>query len=141
MDQPLRDPFSVADHTTLLRIARPNLRVLVNFMARNRIREANGPRMAVSLLDEALAPAYPIFVSLMPHPRLLGANSLFAQELLIDEFRAGRLSPTITHIFFNSVRALIASLPAETRNPAWLDHLLPESPDHASILSLTCNGF
>jgi hypothetical protein len=72
MNQPLRDPLSVADHTTLLRIARPNLRVLVHFMARNRIREANGLRMAVSLLDEALAPAYPIFVSLTPHPRLLG---------------------------------------------------------------------
>ncbi|KAJ7662519.1 hypothetical protein B0H14DRAFT_2658860 [Mycena olivaceomarginata] len=59
MDQPLRDPLSVTDHTTLLRIARPNLRVLVHFMARNHIRETNGPRMAVSLLDEALAPAYP----------------------------------------------------------------------------------
>ncbi|KAJ7794376.1 hypothetical protein B0H14DRAFT_3497044 [Mycena olivaceomarginata] len=54
-------------------------------------------------------------------------------ELLIDEFRAGRLSPTFTHLFFNSVRALIASLPPEMRNPAWLDHLLPESPDHAII--------
>ncbi|KAJ7318516.1 hypothetical protein DFH08DRAFT_971263 [Mycena albidolilacea] len=60
MDQPLRDPLSVVDHSTLLRIARPNLRVLVHFMARNRIHEANGPRMAVSLLDKALAPAYPI---------------------------------------------------------------------------------
>ncbi|KAJ7863627.1 hypothetical protein B0H14DRAFT_3443983 [Mycena olivaceomarginata] len=106
MDQSLRDPFSVADHTTLLRIARPNLRVLVNFMARNRIREANGPRMAVSLLDEALAPVYPIF------------------EVLIDEFRAGRLSPTITHIFFNSVRALIASLPPETRKPRLVNRTL-----------------
>jgi hypothetical protein len=141
MDQPLRDPFSVADHTTLLWIAHPNLRVLVHFMARNRIREANGPWMAVSLLDKALAPAYPIFVSLMSHPRLLKANSLFAQELLIDEFRAGRLSPTITHIFFNFVQALITPLPPEMRNPTWLNHLLPESLDHASILSLTCNGF
>jgi hypothetical protein len=58
MDQPLCDPFSVADHTTLLRIACPNLRVLVHFMARNRICEANGPGMAVSLLDEALAPHF-----------------------------------------------------------------------------------
>jgi hypothetical protein len=97
--------------------------------------------MAVSLLDEALAPAYPIFVSLTSHPQLLKANSLFAQELLINEFRAGRLSPTFTHIFFNSVRALIASLPPEMRNPAWLDHLLPESPDHASIPFLICKGF
>jgi hypothetical protein len=134
MDQPLRDPFSVADHTTLLRIARPNLRVLVHFMSRNCIREANGPRMAVSLLDKALAPVYPIFVSLTSHPRLLKANSLFAQELLIDEFHAGRLSPTITHLIFNSIRSLIASLPPEVRNPTWLNHLLPESPDHASIL-------
>jgi hypothetical protein len=141
MDQPLCDPFSVTDHSTLLRIARPNLRVLVHFMARNRIREANGPRMAVSLLNEALEPAYPIFVSLTPHPRLLQTNSLFAQELLIDEFRAGRLSPTVTHIIFNSVRSLIVSLPPEVRNPVWLNRLLPESPDHASILSLTCNGF
>ncbi|KAJ7689512.1 hypothetical protein B0H14DRAFT_2652790 [Mycena olivaceomarginata] len=107
MDQPLCDPFSVTDHTTLLRIARPNQRVLVHFMARNRICEVNGPRMAVLLLNEALAPAYPIF-----------ANSLFAQELLIDEFRAGRLSPTITHIFFNSVRSLIASLPPEDEHPS-----------------------
>ncbi|KAJ7708439.1 hypothetical protein B0H14DRAFT_2646655 [Mycena olivaceomarginata] len=46
-------------------------------------------------------------------------------------FRAGRLSPTITHIFFNSVRALIASLPPETATPpGWT--ILPESPDHAS---------
>ncbi|KAJ7813502.1 hypothetical protein B0H14DRAFT_3477914 [Mycena olivaceomarginata] len=81
MDQPLRDPLSLADHTTLLRIARPNLRVL---------------------------------------------------ELLINEFRAGHLSPTITHIIFNSVRALIAALPSEMRDPVWLDHLLPESPDHAN---------
>jgi hypothetical protein len=80
MDHPLRDPFSVADHTTLLRIARPNLRVLVNFMARNRIREANGPRMAVSLLDEALAPAYPIFVSLMPQSRLLIAKLILPRN-------------------------------------------------------------
>ncbi|KAJ7717921.1 hypothetical protein B0H14DRAFT_2643463 [Mycena olivaceomarginata] len=117
MDQPLRDPFSVADHTTLLRIARPNLRVLVHFMARNHIREVDGPRMAVSLLNEALEPAYPIF-----------ANSLFAQELLIDEFRAGRLSPTITHIIFNSVRSLIASLPPEanrTLTPALVIPCLP----------------
>ncbi|KAJ7305686.1 hypothetical protein DFH08DRAFT_976234, partial [Mycena albidolilacea] len=114
MDQPLRDPLSLADHTTLLRIARPNLRVLVHFMARNRINEVNGPQMAVSLLNEALAPAYPIF------------------ELLINEFRAGNLSPTITHIIFNSVRALIAALPSEMRDPIWLDHLLPESPDHAN---------
>jgi hypothetical protein len=71
MDQPLCDPFSVADHTTLLQIARPNLRVLVHFMSRNRIHEANGPLMAVSLPDEALAPAYPIFVSLTSHPRLV----------------------------------------------------------------------
>jgi hypothetical protein len=121
MDQPLCDPFSVADHSTLLRIARPNLRVLVHFMARNHIREANGPRMAVLLLNKALEPAYPIFVSLTPHPRLLNANSLFAQELLIDEFRTGCLSPTITHIIFSSVQSLIASLPPEVRNPAWLD--------------------
>ncbi|KAJ7722470.1 hypothetical protein B0H14DRAFT_3520321 [Mycena olivaceomarginata] len=114
MDQPLRDPLSLADHTTLLRIARPNLRVLVHFMARNRINEVNGPQMAVSLLNEALAPAYPIF------------------QLLINEFRAGHLSPTITHIIFNSVRALIAALPSEMRDPVWLDHLLPESPDHAN---------
>jgi hypothetical protein len=141
MDQLLRDSFSIADHTTLLRIAHPNLRVLVHFMARNCIREANGPRMAVSLLNEALESAYPIFVSLTPHPRLLKANSLFAQELLIDEFHAGRLSPTITPMIFNSIRSLIASLPPEMRNPAWLDRLLPESLDHASILFLTCNGF
>ncbi|KAJ7854169.1 hypothetical protein B0H14DRAFT_3449770 [Mycena olivaceomarginata] len=83
MEQPLRDPLSVADHSTLLRIA-PNLRVLVHFMARNRIRGANGPRMAVSLLNKALAPTYPI------------------SELLIDEFREGHLSPSITHIIFNS---------------------------------------
>ncbi|KAJ7300360.1 hypothetical protein DFH08DRAFT_828533 [Mycena albidolilacea] len=105
MDQPLRDPLSLADHTTLLRIVRPNL---------NRINEVNGPQMAVSLLNEALAPAYPIF------------------ELLISEFRAGNLSPTITHIIFNSVWALIAALPSEMRDPVWLDHLLPESPDHAN---------
>jgi hypothetical protein len=97
--------------------------------------------MAVSLLDKALAPAYPIFVSLTSHPRLLKANSLFAQELLIDEFHTGRLSPTFTHLFFNSVRALIASLPPEMHNPGWLDHLLPESPDHASISFSTWNGF
>ncbi|KAJ7771433.1 hypothetical protein B0H14DRAFT_2632397 [Mycena olivaceomarginata] len=117
MDQPLRDPLSVADHSTLLCIAQPNLRVLVHFIARNRIREGNGPQMAVSLLNDALAPEYPIF------------------ELLIDEFRAGCLSPTITHIIFNSVRSLIASLPSEMRNPVWLDHLLPESPDHASTFA------
>jgi hypothetical protein len=104
-------------------------------MARNRINEVNGPQMAVSLLNEALAPAYPIFVSPIPQSRLLIAKLIFAQELLISEFRAGNLSPTITHIIFNSVRALIAALPSEMRDPVWLDHLLPESPDHVSFIS------
>lgn len=80
MDQPLRDPFSLADHTTLLRIARPNLRVLVHFMARNRINEVNGPQMAVSLLNEALAPAYPIFVSPIPQSRLLIAKLILPRN-------------------------------------------------------------
>jgi hypothetical protein len=80
MDQPLRDPLSLADHTTLLRIVRPNLRVLVHFMARNRINEVNGPQMAVSLLNEALAPAYPIFVSPIPQSRLLIAKLILPRN-------------------------------------------------------------
>jgi hypothetical protein len=49
--------------------------------------------------------------------------------MFADELRAGRLSPEIIHGFFNSVRALVASLPSELRNPAWMDSLLPVDPD------------
>ncbi|KAJ7792198.1 hypothetical protein B0H14DRAFT_2624183 [Mycena olivaceomarginata] len=64
MDQPLHDPLSVADHSTLLQIARPNLRVLVHFMARDRIRETNGPRMA----NRALGPSF--VIPCLPHKDL-----------------------------------------------------------------------
>jgi hypothetical protein len=54
----------------------------------------------------------------------------FSQEILADEFRAGRLSPEVTHYFFNSTHALIASLPSELHNPAWSHSILPVSPEY-----------
>lgn len=62
----------------------------------------------------------------------VAADSSFAQEILADEFRAGRLSPECAHYFFNSTRSLIALLPPELRNPAWSHSLLPEAPEYVS---------
>jgi hypothetical protein len=129
-DQPLRDLLSIDDHTTFLRIARPSLRVFASFLTGGRIRESGGPELAIQLLNEAIDPDYPIFVSPTSHPRLLRLLNHHPQEILADEFRAGRLSPEAAHYFFNSTRALIATLPPEQRNPAWTHNMLPVSPEY-----------
>ncbi|KAJ7304647.1 hypothetical protein DFH08DRAFT_976638 [Mycena albidolilacea] len=112
-DHPLGDPLSVDDHTTLLRIARPTLRFFTSFVAKGLAMNSGGSELAVTLLDEAINPEYPIF------------------EIISDEFRAGRLSPEFTHVFFNSTRALISYLPANVRQPTWSLHILPEDPQYA----------
>ncbi|KAJ7302033.1 hypothetical protein DFH08DRAFT_978260 [Mycena albidolilacea] len=78
-DQPLHDCLSIDDHTTLLRIARPSLRVFTSFLTGGCIRESGGPELAVQLLNEAIDPQCNVF------------------ELLADDFRAGRLSPEAAH--------------------------------------------
>ncbi|KAJ7300604.1 hypothetical protein DFH08DRAFT_828294 [Mycena albidolilacea] len=112
-DHPLRNPLSVDDHTTLLRIAHPALRFFTSFVAKGLATNPGGSELTVTLLDEAINPEYPIF------------------EIISDEFRAGRLSPEFTHFFFNSTRALISYLPAEVRKPAWSLHILPEDSQYA----------
>jgi hypothetical protein len=52
-----------------------------------------------------------------------------------DEFRAGRLSPEVSHRFFNTVHALIDFLPSEQRKVAWMHNFLPEDPDFVSLNS------
>ncbi|KAJ7833264.1 hypothetical protein B0H14DRAFT_2591619 [Mycena olivaceomarginata] len=74
--------------------------------------DSGGSELAVTLLDEAIDPEYPIF------------------EMISDDFHAGRLSPEFTHYFFNSTRALISYLPAEVRKPEWSRHILPEDSQY-----------
>jgi hypothetical protein len=51
------------DHTTLLRIARSTLRFFISFAAKGLAMDSGGSELAVTLLDEAIDPEYPIFVS------------------------------------------------------------------------------
>jgi hypothetical protein len=62
-DHPLRDLLPIEDHTTLLRIARPTLRFFISFAAKGLAMDSGGSELAVTLLDEAIDPEYPIFVS------------------------------------------------------------------------------
>ncbi|KAJ7811541.1 hypothetical protein B0H14DRAFT_3479650 [Mycena olivaceomarginata] len=117
-NHPLHDLLSVEDHTTLLCIARPTLRFFISFAAKGLATDSGGSELAVTLLDEAINPEYPIF--------------FFIQEMISNEFCAERLSPEFTHFFFNSTRALISFLPAEVRKPEWSLHILPEDPQYAS---------
>ncbi|KAJ7681551.1 hypothetical protein B0H14DRAFT_2655199 [Mycena olivaceomarginata] len=112
----LCDLLSIDDHTTLLRIAHPSLRAFASFLTGGHIREFGEPELTVQLLNEAIDPQYPIF------------------EILSDKFRAGQLSPEAAHYFFNSTRALIATLPLELRDPAWTHSILPVSPEYSGRL-------
>jgi hypothetical protein len=58
--------------------------------------------------------------------------------MISDEFCTGRLSPEVTHFFFNSTHALISYLPAKVRNPNWSLHILLEDPQYVSV-SLICD--
>ncbi|KAJ7819710.1 hypothetical protein B0H14DRAFT_2600459 [Mycena olivaceomarginata] len=109
-DHPLCNPLSIEDHSTLLCIARPSLRIFIPFLARGCVRETGERNLAINYLNEALDPQYPVF------------------EMFADELRTRRLSPEIVHGFFNSIHALIAALPSELRNPAWTNSLLPADP-------------
>ncbi|KAJ7349711.1 hypothetical protein DFH08DRAFT_958684 [Mycena albidolilacea] len=60
-DQPLRNLLSINDHTTLLRIACPTLHFFTSFMAKGLALDSGGLELAVTLLDEAINPEYPIF--------------------------------------------------------------------------------
>jgi hypothetical protein len=68
--------LSVKDHTTLLRIARPTLQFFISFAAKGLAMDSGGLELAVTLLDEAIDPEYPIFISLFIQSQLL-PNSLY----------------------------------------------------------------
>ncbi|KAJ7724344.1 hypothetical protein B0H14DRAFT_2641562 [Mycena olivaceomarginata] len=113
-DQPLRDPFLLADHQTLQRIATPSFHALVAFLANGRIHHDLDIERVVLLLDDTAAPENTIF------------------QTIADEFRAGRLSHHLAHGFFNTLLDLIDFLPAERGNPMWSTDFLPadtESPN------------
>ncbi|KAJ7792113.1 hypothetical protein B0H14DRAFT_2624321 [Mycena olivaceomarginata] len=114
-DQPLRDPLSATDHSTLLHLVNPTLCTLFAFLARGKANDSRDADCATHLLNEVIDPRIATF------------------QIVADEFRAGRLSPEVSHRFFNTVRALINFLPSERRNIAWTHGFLPEDPDFANL--------
>ncbi|KAJ7302481.1 hypothetical protein DFH08DRAFT_977757 [Mycena albidolilacea] len=110
-DQLLHDPLSATDHPMLQCLACPTLHALLAVFAKGKVESAEGIDHVVYLLNEATDPEITVFKN-------------FASK-----FRAGRLSPEVTHGFFNTAHALIAYLPSELYNATWEHEFHPEAPD------------